>query len=56
MTLFRMGGLSLQGLYEQAEFPADYQVEIERIKKEHEMGIGPASPGRTPRPHAEKSK
>ena len=56
LTLFRIGGLSLQGLYEQAEIPADYNVEIKRLKEEHEAGIGPATPGRTPRPHAEKSK
>lgn len=39
-TLYKAGGLSLQGLYEAIDFPADPKVEMQRIQQERSMGIG----------------
>ena len=47
-TMFRSGALSMEGLFEQTDFPANAQTEMERLKKEHDMGIGGG--GKVPRP------
>ena len=53
LTLYKMGALSLESLYELIQAPVNAQVEIERLKKEHQEGIGAgagkAAGGRTPR-------
>ncbi len=48
-TMFKAGALSMEGLYEQTDFPANAKLEMERLQKEHEMGLGAG--GKVPRPN-----
>ena len=48
LTLYKMGALSLETLWDLIQAPVNPQMELERLKKEHEQGFGPAS-GKSPR-------
>ena len=51
LTLFKMGALSLETLWELIQAPVNPEIELARLKKEHESGFGaaPKGGGRTPR-------
>lgn len=46
-TLYKAGALSMKGLYELIDAPLNAETEMQRLKEEHEMGIGAA--GKQPR-------
>jgi hypothetical protein len=47
LTMYQIGALSMEGLYEQTDFPANAQIEQQRLQKEHELGLG--AHGKAPR-------
>ena len=46
-TMFKAGALSMRGLYERTDFPANADLEMQRLKEEHEAGLGAG--GKVPR-------
>jgi len=48
-TMAKAGYLSGEGLYEQTQFPASWEVESKRIQEEHKQGFGQQPKGRQER-------